>query len=44
VAVKGNAPAVLQLREENNADGTAEEYGSVALPVTEDRRRVKTGG
>jgi hypothetical protein len=40
VAVKGNAQVDLQLREENNADGTAEEYWGVSLPVTEDWRSV----
>jgi hypothetical protein len=40
VAVKGNAQAVLQLREKNNANGTAGEYWSVALPATEDWRTV----
>ena len=40
LAVKGNSQVGLQLREGNNTDGTAGEYWSVALPVTEDWRRV----
>jgi hypothetical protein len=40
LAVKSNTQVGLQLREGNNTDGTAEEYWSVALPVTEDWRTV----
>jgi mannosyltransferase len=40
VAVKGNAQVDLQLREENNADGSDGEYWSVPLTATEDWRTL----
>jgi mannosyltransferase len=40
LAVKGNSQVGLQLREGNNGDGSAGEYWSVSLPVTEDWRSV----
>jgi mannosyltransferase len=40
LAVKGNSQVGLQLREGNNGDGSAGEYWSVSLPVTEDWKSV----